>query len=138
VEMRVEVTEAVRELDQFEADPIRLQQIVNNLLSNAAKFTDEGTITAKARLDNGSVVIAIEDSGFGIAADKLEIIFERFRQADQSSTRKAGGTGLGLAITRQLVTMHGGDIWVESEVGKGTTFSFSIPLERPQEPISGD
>lgn len=137
VEMRSEVTPEVRELDQFEADPIRLQQIVNNLLSNAAKFTEQGSITAKARVQNGSVVISIVDTGMGIAQDKLDIIFERFRQADQSSTRRAGGTGLGLAITRQLVSMHGGDIWVESEIGKGTSFSFSIPLERHEEP-AGD
>ncbi|KAB2864749.1 MAG: GAF domain-containing protein, partial [Anaerolineae bacterium] len=137
VEMRSEVTSEVRELDQFEADPIRLQQIVNNLLSNAAKFTEQGSITAKARLENGSVIISVVDTGMGIAQDKLNIIFERFRQADQSSTRRAGGTGLGLAITRQLIGMHGGDIWVESEIGKGTTFSFSIPLERRKEP-AGD
>lgn len=137
VEMRSEVTSEIRELDQFEADPIRLQQIVNNLLSNAAKFTEQGSITAKARLENGSVIISVADTGMGIAQDKLNIIFERFRQADQSSTRRAGGTGLGLAITRQLIGMHGGDIWVESEIGKGTTFSFSIPLERRKEP-AGD
>ncbi|MBI5928060.1 MAG: GAF domain-containing protein [Chloroflexi bacterium] len=137
VEMRSEVSNEVRDLDHFEADPIRLQQIVNNLLSNAAKFTEQGSITAKARIDNGSLVISIVDTGMGIAQDKLDIIFERFRQADQSSTRRAGGTGLGLAITRQLIQMHGGDIWVESEIGKGTSFSFSIPLERRKEP-AGD
>ncbi len=137
VEMRSEATREVQELDQFEADPIRLQQIVNNLLSNAAKFTEHGSITAKAHIENGSVVISVVDTGMGIAQDKLNIIFERFRQADQSSTRRAGGTGLGLAITRQLIEMHGGDIWVESEIGKGTTFSFSIPLERRKEP-AGD
>ncbi|NDJ86651.1 MAG: hypothetical protein GYB66_12250 [Chloroflexi bacterium] len=117
------------ELPEIQADPIRLQQICNNLLSNAAKFTDEGSITLRAVAENGSIHISVTDTGMGISDDKLDLIFERFRQADQSSTRKAGGTGLGLDITRRLVHMHGGEINVESEVGVGSTFSFTIPVE---------
>ncbi len=111
------------------ADPIRLQQIINNLLSNAAKFTDEGSITLRSNVDNGNVHIAVVDTGTGIPKEKLEVIFDRFRQADQTSTRRAGGTGLGLDITRRLVHMHGGQIQVDSEVGKGSVFSFVLPVE---------
>ncbi|MCC7447571.1 MAG: GAF domain-containing protein, partial [Anaerolineae bacterium] len=118
------------------ADHVRLRQILNNLVSNAAKFTQEGTITIQARVtayQNGSgpahmLQVSVIDTGEGIAADHLELVFQQFRQADGSSTRKAGGTGLGLAITRHLVEMHGGHIWVESTLGKGTTFAFTIPI----------
>lgn len=115
------------------ADEVRLQQIVNNLLSNAAKFTEEGSITLKVETYSEGVHFSVTDTGIGIAPDKLDVIFERFRQADQSSTRRAGGTGLGLDITRSLVHMHGGEITVTSELGKGSTFSFTIPYERPQQ-----
>lgn len=116
--------------DTLEADPIRVQQIINNLISNAAKFTEHGSITLRAVADNGNLHIAVIDTGTGIRADKLDVIFERFRQADQSSTRRAGGTGLGLDITRRLVHMHSGRIWVESEFGVGSVFSFELPLHR--------
>jgi signal transduction histidine kinase len=137
VEMRLEMDESVEDLVEFQADPIRLRQIVNNLISNAAKFTDQGAVTTRARVEDGSVIISVQDTGVGIPEDKLNVVFERFRQADQSSTRKAGGTGLGLAITRQLVNMHGGDIWAESEDGQGTIFSFSLPLYKPEPALLG-
>lgn len=125
VELRIEVED---NLPVIMADRLRLQQVLNNLLSNAAKFTEEGSITLNAMRDNGAVRFSIIDTGMGIEADKLELVFERFRQADQSSTRRAGGTGLGLAITRQLVELHGGEIDVQSEPGKGSTFSFTVPI----------
>ena len=130
VELKISLEDTVPE--HIEADPVRLQQIGNNLISNAAKFTEEGSITISSRADNGTIKIAVTDTGMGIAQEKLDVIFERFRQADQSSTRRAGGTGLGLDITRRLVRMHGGEIHVESKLGEGSTFSFTIPVSRPE------
>jgi signal transduction histidine kinase/CheY-like chemotaxis protein/HPt (histidine-containing phosphotransfer) domain-containing protein len=115
-------------------DPLRIRQIATNLLSNAIKFTDRGkvvvTLGYSACVD-GHVNIALEvsDTGLGIAPDKLPTIFEKFTQADGSITRKFGGTGLGLAITRRLVDMHGGDIRVDSQVGRGSTFRVTLPCE---------
>ncbi|MCB9438143.1 MAG: GAF domain-containing protein [Anaerolineales bacterium] len=128
VVLQLELNENLPEI--LDADPIRIQQIINNLISNAAKFTEHGSITLRAIADNGNLHISVIDTGTGIRADKLDVIFERFRQADQSSTRRAGGTGLGLDITRRLVHMHSGRIWVESEFGTGSVFSFEIPLHR--------
>jgi|GEM_PF-1458379 len=127
VELKLEVEENV---PRIRADRLRLQQIVNNFISNAAKFTDEGSITLRAILQESDkmVRIEIEDTGHGIPKHQLELIFERFRQADQSSTRRAGGTGLGLAITRQLIEMHGGSVNVQSTVNVGSCFSFTIPI----------
>ena len=115
-------------------DPLRMRQIVANLLSNAVKFTDRGSVTVKVELAQGAegrinTVIRVSDTGPGIPADKLTAIFDKFTQADGSISRKYGGTGLGLAITRRLVDLHGGDLRVESEVGKGSTFSVTLPCE---------
>jgi len=115
-------------------DPLRVRQIVANLLSNAIKFTDRGTVRVKLELSppvDGRIkaVIQVSDTGLGIAPDKLSSIFDKFTQADGSITRKYGGTGLGLAITRRLVEMHGGDVHVESQVGKGSTFRVTLPCE---------
>lgn len=110
-------------------DSTRMRQVLLNLLSNAAKFTEEGTITVQVQRDATSVLIRITDTGIGIAADKLETIFDEFRQAEEGSTRSYEGTGLGLAICKRLVEMHGGRIQVESTVGVGSTFSFSLPIE---------
>lgn len=111
------------------ADKIRLRQIIWNLFSNAVKFTEKGTVRVYyGRVDEDMAYIKVMDSGVGIPEDKLGSIFERFSQVDGSSTRRAGGTGLGLTITQQLVHMHGGEIEVESELGVGSTFSFTIPL----------
>ena len=115
-------------------DPLRVRQIVANLLSNAIKFTDHGwicvTLSADRRADGRvDVKLQVTDTGTGIPADKLPAIFEKFTQADGSITRRYGGTGLGLAITQRLVDMHGGEIRVESEVGKGSTFSVTLLCE---------
>jgi CheY-like chemotaxis protein len=115
-------------------DPLRLRQIVANLVSNALKFTDSGwvrvrlssTVRSDGRLD---MQVQVRDTGLGIAADKLPAIFEKFTQADGSITRRYGGSGLGLTITRGLVEMHGGDIRVESEPGVGSTFTVMLPCE---------
>jgi signal transduction histidine kinase len=112
-------------------DDEKLRQIVINLLSNAAKFTARGSIRLRARADNGAVRIAVADTGIGIAADKLGLIFEEFRQADAGSTREYGGTGLGLAIARRLARLMDGDIDVGSEPGRGSTFTLTLPLRYP-------
>ncbi len=117
-------------LPTLDADRIRLRQILNNLMSNAVKFTNEGEVRVVAQHvpDDKVVMISVEDTGIGIAPEHLGEVFEQFRQVDGSSSRRAGGTGLGLAITKRLVEMHGGRIWVESELGKGSKFKFTIPV----------
>ena len=112
-------------------DPLRLRQIVANLLNNAVKFTEKGRVTVRARTRHESsglhLEVEVSDTGSGIPQEKLATIFEKFTQADGSISRKYGGTGLGLAITRRLVDMHGGRIRVESKLGRGSTFSVSLP-----------
>jgi CheY-like chemotaxis protein len=114
------------------ADSTRIRQVVLNLISNACKFTDEGAVTARVEVDKESVILSVSDTGIGIPAELIPTIFEEFTQVDASTTRKAGGTGLGLPISRHFIEMHEGKIWVESEVGKGSTFSFYIPIKPPQ------
>jgi signal transduction histidine kinase len=110
------------------ADPLRLKQVLLNLLSNAIKFSEpRGTITVHWCCQRERDVISVTDQGIGIAREHQERIFGSFEQVHTGDTRKYGGTGLGLSISRSLVRMHGGDIWVESREGQGSTFSFSIP-----------
>jgi signal transduction histidine kinase len=111
------------------ADERRVRQIVFNLLSNAVKFTPaEGRVDVSARLDDGRVEIAVADTGLGIPAGDLEMIFEEFEQAHEG--RKAEGTGLGLPLSRKLVELHGGRLWAESVVGRGSTFRFTLPARQ--------
>lgn len=111
------------------SDPNRLSQIINNLLGNAIKFTAAGSIDLSYRLaDANSILISVTDTGIGISKDKLERIFERFIQADNTNSRNYEGTGLGLAITKALAELMGGSIWVESELGKGSTFYVRLPF----------
>jgi len=119
-------------LQPVEADETRLIQILNNLLSNAIKFTSEGGITVTAypyTADGQWVAVSVSDTGIGIAPEHIPLIFEEFRQIDQSATREFGGTGLGLAIAHRLVALHGGRIWVDSEPGVGSTFTFTLPAQ---------
>ena len=110
-------------------DAARLRQIIFNLLSNALKFTKAGRVALRADVDGeGRLQIAVSDSGIGIPADKMEAIFESFRQADAGTTRQFGGTGLGLAICRNLARAMGGDVSVRSVVGQGATFTLSVPF----------
>jgi len=109
------------------ADPLRLKQILNNLLSNAFKFTERGTITVGYTVDNNMIIFYVSDTGIGIPEDKIDTIFQRFSQADLSFTRRFGGSGLGLTICKGLVELMGGNIWVESTLGLGSKFYFSIP-----------
>ncbi len=120
-------------LDRIVADRARFRQILYNLLSNAIKFTPQGgRINVTGQIDKSGItpcaVFAINDTGIGVSPENVERIFESFRQVDNSYSRQYQGTGLGLALTKKLVEMHGGKIWVESEPGVGSTFSFTIPL----------
>jgi len=110
-------------------DPVRLRQVLGNLLSNAIKFTHEGRIEVSVYAADGRIHYAVADTGIGIPPGNLDTIFEEFSQADSSTTRKYGGTGLGLAITQRLIRLMRGELHVESEVGVGSTFSFSLPLD---------
>jgi signal transduction histidine kinase len=125
------IVDADESLPPIYADRLRFNQIMLNLVSNAVKFTDEGSVTLKAEVkdeDPDKMFIAVTDTGIGISADKIDSVFDRFRQADSSTTRKYGGTGLGLPICQQLVEMHGGELGLISEEGQGSTFYFTIPL----------
>ncbi|MBN1118992.1 MAG: PAS domain S-box protein [Bacteroidales bacterium] len=111
-------------------DETRLVQIYTNLLDNAIKFTDEGKIDfGISAITNNKIILFISDTGIGIPPDKYEIIFDRFRQGEESANRLYGGNGLGLSIVKQLINLMGGDIYVESQVGKGTSFYFDLPYE---------
>ena len=118
-------------LPQMYVDEEKLRQIVMNLLSNAAKFTERGTIRLRAQAADGSVAITVADTGIGIAADQLGLIFEEFEQADAGSTRVYGGTGLGLTIARRLARLMGGDIGVQSTPGTGSRFTLTLPVRSP-------
>ena len=110
------------------ADENRVQQILLNLVGNAIKFTDKGTIKIHATPTENWLSITVTDTGIGIPEDKFDTIFQSFQQADGSTARTYGGTGLGLSVTKQLVELHGGTITVASEVGKGSAFTFTLPL----------
>jgi len=110
-------------------DPIRLRQILLNLLSNAAKFTEEGEVTLRVRADGDRLVFEVSDTGIGLSPEQLDSLFSAFSQADASTTRRFGGTGLGLAISRQFAKLMGGEITVTSALGKGSTFRLTIPVE---------
>ena len=123
--------EAGPDLGEVVADERKFKQILLNLLSNAVKFTPEGgRIAVDARRDDDSIVIAVRDTGIGIAPEDQDAVFEEFRQVGRNYTNKQEGTGLGLALTRKFVELHGGRIWLESEPGKGSTFTFTIPVHQ--------
>jgi CheY-like chemotaxis protein len=114
--------------DQFSGDPNRLRQVLLNLLGNAVKFTEQGKVELRvSSSEPHTILFSVQDSGIGISEKEQQLIFEPFSKVDASSTRQHGGVGLGLAICKRLVSAMGGQIWVESEIGKGSTFHFSIP-----------
>lgn len=120
------------EASEIRSDASKLKQILFNLVGNAVKFTpDDGRVTIKVTLINDRVQIAVADTGIGISEENQKVIFEKFRQVDGSVTRKYGGTGLGLSITKELVRLLSGQIVTESEVGEGSTFIVSLPMEGP-------
>src|SRR5262249_8284379 len=114
-------------------DARRIAQVLLNLVGNAIKFTDTGQVSVRARELDGSFLIAVQDTGSGISEADQTKIFDEFQQADNSSIRRKGGTGLGLSIAKRIIEMHGGAIWVESTLGQGSTFSFTLPttVDRP-------
>jgi signal transduction histidine kinase/DNA-binding response OmpR family regulator len=119
------------------ADPIRTRQVLLNLLSNASKFTESGSIVIEAKTQTSpdnypEIVISVSDTGSGIPQEHLPKLFEPFSQVDASPTRRTGGTGLGLSICKRLIEMHGGRIWVDSILGKGSTFYFTLPALQPK------
>ncbi|UTP38321.1 ATP-binding protein [Phenylobacterium sp. LH3H17] len=115
---------------RFGGDPTRIRQIVNNLCSNALKFTDDGQIKLDVSYADGQLRLTVRDTGIGISAAKIGELFQKFTQADPSITRKFGGTGLGLAISQELARLMGGEITLESEEGVGSTFTVRLPLAR--------
>ena len=117
-----------RTIPPVAGDKNRLQQIMHNLVGNAVKFTETGSVTLSAIEKQGMVEITVADTGIGIPPEKLEDIFTSFEQVDASTVREYGGTGLGLSITKQLIELHGGQIWVESAVGQGSRFTFTMPV----------
>lgn len=123
--------EVNREFEKLEinADKMKIKQIILNLLSNAIKFTPEkGKVWLNSKTVNGNVLISVCDSGIGIPLDQQKVIFEPFKQVSSFSNRSHDGTGLGLAIVKYYVEMHSGEIGVESEVGKGSTFTITLPI----------
>jgi GAF domain-containing protein len=116
------------ELPPGHGDGRRLTQVLINLVGNAIKFTDAGEVAIKAEANNGSFHVTVRDTGPGISAADQAKLFQEFQQADNTITRKKGGTGLGLAISKRIIEMHGGKIWIDSTVGQGSTFTFTVPV----------
>jgi signal transduction histidine kinase len=122
------VTALPTDLPLARGDAGRISQCLLNLAGNALKFTKEGRVEIGVTLDNGQLVYRVADTGIGIPADKIDGLFTEFKQTDATIASEYGGTGLGLSITKKFIEMHGGRIWVESEPGKGSTFTFEVPL----------
>jgi signal transduction histidine kinase len=118
------------------ADPPRFDQVLTNLVANAVKFTERGAITIGARREGLDIVVSVADTGIGIAPAAQGYIFDEFRQEDASTTRQFGGTGLGLAIAKKLVELQGGRIWLESAQGRGSTFSFTVPVAASSQAVT--
>ncbi len=140
IKLREEIAEG---LPPIYVDRLRIRQVILNLLSNAAKFTERGSITLRAELRARNeehiscsapyLFCTVEDTGIGIVEQDIPLVFEEFRQLDSSTTRRAEGTGLGLSISKKLIELHGGCMWLESQIGRGSTFCFALPIE----PASG-
>ena len=124
IALKIEVSS---DLPPGRGDERRLTQVLLNLVGNAIKFTDQGEVVIRASAADGSFNLAVRDTGPGISKADQAKLFQEFQQVDNSITRKKGGTGLGLAISKRIIEMHGGRIWVESRVGHGSTFSFTLP-----------
>ena len=125
LDLEVRISEVLK---TGKGDEQRIAQVILNLLGNAIKFTEQGKVLVEATIFNESFLVCVSDTGPGLLETDQKKIFEEFRQADASSTRVKGGTGLGLSISKKIVKMHGGRIWVDSSLGKGSTFSFTLPI----------
>lgn len=117
-------------------DQIRIREVLLNLISNAGRFTQQGGVHIRAWRDTNDIFVSVADTGPGIEANKLDLLFKPFQQLDGSIRRQHGGTGLGLSISKRFLELHGGSIWVESDVNRGTTFTFRLPLH-PQIGLQG-
>jgi len=126
------VRDVTPDLPPLKTDRDKLKQILLNLLSNAAKFTEQGEIRVSASRENGTLKLAVSDTGIGMKQKSLEHIFEEFQQAEKTTASKYGGTGLGLAIVKKFINLMGGEIVVESEEGRGSKFTITLPMERKQ------
>lgn len=127
------ITEIPDEIPEVYSDKTRVFQILLNLVSNAIKFTEKGEIRIKCEVDGDKLKISVSDTGKGIKEEDMETLFEAFRQISGSARRRYQGAGLGLYLSKKLVTLLGGEIWVESEYGKGSTFTFTLPLKSVEE-----
>ncbi len=146
IELHVDIADAVPE--RVAVDPVRIRQVLTNIAGNAVKFTHEGrvvmTLAGVSKGGRFELECLVEDTGIGIGEDRVDALFEEFTQADASTTRRFGGTGLGLAISKELIELMGGEITVESEVGKGTRFSIKLTVDvvmsadEAQSPASDD
>ncbi len=131
------ITDVTADLPRGRGDERRLTQVLLNLVGNAIKFTDDGEVAIKVSVANGAFNVAVRDTGPGISTADQAKLFQDFQQADNSMTKKKGGTGLGLAISKRIIEMHGGRIWVDSIVGQGSTFAFSLPVHIAQQGEGG-
>jgi CheY-like chemotaxis protein len=125
------------DLPRVFCDRTRMREVVLNLLSNAGRFTEDGGVTVSVSAKENDLLVSVADTGRGIAADDMRKLFKPFQQVDGSIRRRYGGTGLGLSISKRFIELHGGEIWVESEPGLGTTFSFRLPIT-PRGPVGDD
>src|SRR6185295_17646315 len=118
-------------LPEVIGDKDKLIQVIINLISNSVKFTNKGSVTCRAYFEKDEIIVSISDTGIGIAPEDFGAVFEQFKQVGGDTlTDKPKGTGLGLPICKEIVEHHGGRIWLESEVGKGSTFSFALPVAK--------
>jgi two-component system, OmpR family, sensor histidine kinase VicK len=120
----------------IEADGVKINIALSNLVRNALQFTDTGgTVRIAVGEDSGYMKVSVSDNGLGIPARDLAKVFDRFFQVEEHLTRKHGGMGLGLAVAKSMIELHNGRIWVESEEGKGSTFTFLLPVEVEEKPV---
>jgi len=126
IALNVDVDEKVT---MIQADRTRLRQILWNITGNGIKFTEKGSVTIALQHREDHVLVSIRDTGIGIKEENRAVVFEQFRQIDGGLNRIAGGTGLGMPITKKLVDLHGGEIWIESVYGQGSTFFFTLPYD---------
>jgi CheY-like chemotaxis protein len=122
------IVDIAQDLPEAQIDRTRIRQVIINLINNAQRFTSAGSVTFRAYADEQDVVFQVEDTGIGIPQDQMQLIFDEFFQVDYSLSRSTGGAGLGLAITRRFIEAHNGRLLVESEEGKGSVFTFTLPL----------
>jgi signal transduction histidine kinase len=136
IKLAAEVGEGIGEIT---ADDRKLKQVMHNLLSNAMKFTpDGGSVGVEAKMAEGEVLVSVWDTGAGIAEEDMPRLFKPFEQLDNSITKKAAGTGLGLSLCRRFVELHGGRIWAESTPGRGSRFTFALPVGIPKKEETAD